>query len=214
MSSDKIPLEKILKTLPSTAKIVAVSKKQNEKKIRELFDQGQRIFAENYVQEALLKQFILGYLIGTEWHFIGKLQKNKVKLIVGKFSLIHSVDSLDLAELIGKKSHEAGLTQKILLQINLAEEATKGGFSKSEFLEKIDSIKKIQGLEVVGLMTMPPLFENPEAAKPYFLELKSLADQHHLKELSMGTSTDYQVAAKCGATLVRLGTILFGERTK
>jgi pyridoxal phosphate enzyme (YggS family) len=213
MSLDKISLETVLKTLPPSTKIVAVSKKQSEKKIRELFDQGQRIFAENYVQEALLKQFILEYLIGAEWHFIGNLQKNKVKLIVGKFALIHSVDSLELAELIGKKSAEAGLTQKILLQINLAEEATKGGFSKSEFLEKIDSIKKIPGIQVTGLMTMPPLFENPEEAKPYFSELKSLADQHNLKELSMGTSTDFQVAAKCGATLVRLGTILFGERS-
>jgi PLP dependent protein len=119
-----------------------------------------------------------------------------------------------LAELIGQKSFEVGITQKILLQINLAEEATKGGFSKSEFLKQLPQIKKIKGLEVVGLMTMPPLFEDPKMAIPIFQELKTLADQAELTELSMGTSSDYKEATQCGATLIRLGTILFGERAK
>jgi PLP dependent protein len=214
MSSNKISLELLRSEIPKSTQIVAVSKKQNETKIRELYNQGQKIFAENYVQEALLKQYIMEYLLDVQWHFIGHLQKNKVKLIIGKFALIHSVDTMELAELIGQKSFEVGITQKILLQINLAEEATKGGFSKSEFLKQLPQIKKIKGLEVVGLMTMPPLFEDPKMAIPIFQELKTLADQAELTELSMGTSSDYKEATQCGATLIRLGTILFGERAK
>jgi PLP dependent protein len=214
MSSNKISLELLRSEIPKSTQIVAVSKKQNETKIRELYNQGQKIFAENYVQEALLKQYIMEYLLDVQWHFIGHLQKNKVKLIIGKFALIHSVDTMELAELIGQKSFEVGITQKILLQINLAEEATKGGLSKSEFLKQLPQIKKIKGLEVVGLMTMPPLFEDPKMAIPIFQELKTLADQAELTELSMGTSSDYKEATQCGATLIRLGTILFGERAK
>ena len=197
-------------------KVLAVSKFQPENKIRELFEQGQRLFAENYAQEALEKQNALRDL-SIEWHFIGHLQKNKVKLIAGKFSLIHSVDSLELAQAIDKKSGELGIRQKILLQLNLAGEETKGGFSENEFAKVAAELAQLKSVEIAGLMTMPPLYEDPEKTRPYFKKLSNMRDQFSsllpdLKLLSMGTSSDYLVAAEECASLVRLGTILFGDR--
>jgi pyridoxal phosphate enzyme (YggS family) len=213
------PLKEIqsqLESLNPQTRILAVSKFQPVEKIRELYGQGQRLFAENYAQEALEKQEQLQDL-QIQWHFIGRLQKNKVKFVVGKFELIHSVDSLELAQAIDRKAHELGLIQKILLQVNLAEEASKGGFSLENFSEALPKISALHSARVVGLMTMPPLFDNPEDARPFFKKLSSMKDQFSLqlpglKELSMGTSSDYLVAASEGATIVRLGTILFGER--
>jgi len=205
----------IRKRNPST-EILAVSKFQPQEKIRDLYQQGQRKFAENYAQEALEKQEALKDL-NIEWHFIGHLQKNKIKMIVGKFELIHSVDSLELAQAIDRKAADLGVEQKILLQLNLAEEATKGGFGESEFTALIPKLAQLKAARVVGLMTMPPLFDDPEKARPFFKKLFDISHQFSavlpdLKILSMGTSSDYLVAAEEGASLVRLGTILFGER--
>lgn len=202
--------------LPAKTKIVAVSKLQSVEKIKSLYNQGQKIFAENYVQEALPKIEELKNL-EIEWHFIGTLQTNKAKMVVGNFDLIHSVDSLKLARQISKIAMEKNLRQKILLQVNLANEESKSGFSEKELLEVVTEISKLPGVHCIGLMTMPPLFDNPEDARPYFQRLKQLLIElaesfPDLAELSMGTSSDYQVAAQEGATLVRLGTILFGER--
>jgi hypothetical protein len=199
-----------------TTDILAVSKFQPQAKIRDLYQQGQRKFAENYAQEALEKQAALQEL-NIEWHFIGHLQKNKIKMIVGKFELIHSVDSLELAQAIDRKATDLGIEQKILLQLNLAEEATKGGFTESEFSSRVGELSQLKAARIVGLMTMPPLFENPEEARPFFKKLFHICHQFsaalpNLKILSMGTSSDYLVAAEEGASLVRLGTILFGER--
>ncbi len=204
--------EKISSEL-SKNKICAVSKLQPPIKIRELYAKGQRIFGENYVQEALEKQDILKDLPGIEWHLIGHLQKNKAKQVVGKFSLIHSVDSLDLAKTLGRLAAARQLTQKVLIQVNLAEEESKSGFNKAEFEKAWPELQQIPGLNICGLMTMPPLTENPEDVRPYFRELARLLRQRPgLTVLSMGTSHDYQVALEEGATIVRLGTILFGER--
>ncbi len=204
--------EKISSDL-SKNKICAVSKLQPPIKIRELYAKGQRIFGENYVQEALEKQDILKDLPGIEWHLIGHLQKNKAKQVVGKFSLIHSVDSLDLAKTLGRLASARQLTQKVLIQVNLAEEESKSGFNKAEFEKAWPELQQIPGLNICGLMTMPPLTENPEDVRPYFRELAQLLRQRPgLTVLSMGTSHDYQVALEEGATIVRLGTILFGER--
>jgi pyridoxal phosphate enzyme (YggS family) len=168
------------------------------------------------VQEALPKVKELADL-GLEWHFIGRLQKNKVKQVVGVFDLIHSVDSLELAETINRIAEEKGLTQRVLLQLNLASEESKGGFSRVEFVDKIDALKDLKNLQIEGLMTMPPLFEDPERSRPYFQELRELEKKYSkdfplLYELSMGTSADFEVALEEGATLVRLGTLVFGER--
>lgn len=204
------------KAVAPDAKLVAVSKLQRAETVRELAVQGQKIFGENYVQEALSKIEKLKDL-DLEWHFVGRLQKNKVKQVVGVFGLIHSVDSLELAETINRIAGEKGLTQRVLFQLNLASEESKGGFSRTEFSEKIEDLKNLQHLQIEGLMTMPPLFDDPERSRPYFQELRELQKKYSkdfplLYELSMGTSADFEIALEEGATLVRLGTIVFGER--
>lgn len=200
----------------SPPQILAVSKLQPEEKIRALYQSGQRLFAENYIQEALPKIENLKNL-NIEWHLIGRLQKNKAKLAVGNFALIHSVDSLELAQAINRIAEEKGLTQKILLQVNIADEESKGGFDVSTLLKVIPELQMLHKVQIKGLMAMPPLFENPEESRPYFKKLKDLLTVvkksfPEANELSMGTSSDFLVAAQEGSTLVRLGTVLFGER--
>lgn len=211
----RLILEDLQKINPET-KILAVSKLQSVEKIQELYSQGQRNFAENYVQEAMEKVAALKDL-EILWHLIGHLQKNKVKYISGIFSQIHSVDSLALAQMINRKSMEMGHQQKVLLQINFAKEESKEGFAPETLDSVLPEIKNLTSLNVVGIMTMPPLTENAESNRPYFQSARKLRDQlkkdfPNMQELSMGTSSDYLVAAEEGATWVRLGTILFGER--
>lgn len=213
-------LKKIQKQIeslkPATQKnvqIIAVSKKQSIEKIRTLFFEGQRLFAENYVQEALKKQKELNDL-KIEWHFIGHLQSNKVKSIVGHFELIHSIDSVKLIETINKVAKEKQLIQKILLQVNFSKETTKEGFDEPEVLPVLRNIKKYPHIQVLGLMTMPPLVDTPEENRIYFQKAAKLLRQTNLDVLSMGTSHDFSAAIQEGATYIRLGTILFGEREK
>ncbi|HWU44792.1 MAG TPA: YggS family pyridoxal phosphate-dependent enzyme [Bdellovibrio sp.] len=205
----------------SPAKILAVSKLQPQEKIRALYNESQRLFGENYVQEALTKLQQLEDLKDIEWHFIGHLQKNKAKQVVGRFHLIHSVDSLELAKMLSHQCETQGVTQNILLQVNLAGEESKSGFSKEIVISQWSEITRLPHLHIFGLMTMPPLTETGEQVRHYFRELRELRDElqkhvdaavHPLTELSMGTSHDYQVAVEEGATILRLGTILFGER--
>lgn len=204
-----------------SAKLVAVSKLQSAEKIRHLYHEGQRLFGENYVQEALEKQELLEDMPDIQWHLIGHLQKNKAKQVVGRFDLIHSVDSFELAQALSKQCAAKNLSQKILVQVNLAGEETKGGFDAASLSEKWLELCSLPHLNIYGLMTMPPLTETGEEVRLYFRELRKLRDdlrqqcetsQHPMTELSMGTSHDYRVAIEEGATIVRLGTILFGER--
>ncbi|WP_374077381.1 YggS family pyridoxal phosphate-dependent enzyme [Bdellovibrio bacteriovorus] len=213
-----------LKTIAQScapAEILAVSKLQSEEKIRELYHEGQRHFGENYVQEALEKIEHLQDLKDIQWHLIGHLQKNKAKLVVGKFALIHSVDSLELAETLSRQCESKKVEQNILIQVNLAHEETKSGFDKESLLKGWKSLTALPHLNIFGLMTMPPLTEEGQEVRLYFRELRELKDsltsqtdlkRHPLTELSMGTSHDFKVAVEEGATIVRLGTILFGER--
>ena len=205
------------------AELLAVSKLQPVEKIRRLYNFGQRNFAENYVQEALVKQQDLEDLSDIQWHLIGHLQKNKAKMVVGKFHLIHSVDSLDLAEVLSRQCDAKNVKQNILLQVNLAAAESKEGFSKTDLLQSWNQLQKLPHLQILGLMTMPPLTEDPQSVRPYFkglrdlkteLEQSRLDDRHTLQHLSMGTSHDFPVAVAEGATLVRLGTILFGDRPR
>jgi PLP dependent protein len=202
----------ILKKLSPNQKLLAVSKLQTEQKIKDLYDEGQRDFAENYMQEALLKIEHLSAL-QIHWHLIGPLQKNKVKYLKKNFSYIHSVDRLDLAEKISKHAEENNHLQKIFIQLNLSSEATKSGFSREDFETNWPKLKKLAGLDIVGLMTMPPLENKPEKNRVFFKELKYIGSKLSLNEYSMGTSHDYQIALEEGATWIRLGTMLFGERT-
>jgi pyridoxal phosphate enzyme (YggS family) len=197
-------------------RVLAVSKLQSTEKIRALHALGQIDFGENYVQELLPKVAELAGL-GLHWHFIGKLQRNKVKQLIGYTRLIHSVDSLGLAEEISKRAEAKSVQQKILWQLNLSKEETKAGNHPENVEADFLALSKLKNIEVVGLMTMPPLFENPEQVRPYFQQLKQI--QNHLRhqypsclELSMGTSADWRVAVTEGATLIRLGTVLFGAR--
>ena len=205
------------------ARILAVSKIQSTEKIRNLYLQGQRLFGENYVQESLEKVGALADLSDIQWHFIGHLQKNKIKYLLGKFELIHSIDSLSLLETLSKQCGKHGIVQKVLLQVNIAEEESKGGFTETELLSNWATITQFSHIKICGLMTMPPLTETPESVRPYFRRLRELQKQlqqntdletHPLNQLSMGTSGDYSVAVEEGATIIRLGTILFGERVR
>ncbi|MBC7421669.1 MAG: YggS family pyridoxal phosphate-dependent enzyme [Bdellovibrio sp.] len=203
----------LVKKLKPKQNLLAVSKLQPIEKIEILHAKGQKNFAENYIQEAIEKTKVLKNL-DIEWHLIGPIQKNKVKLLQNHFAYIHSVDSLELAKKISEKALEIDYIQKVFIQINLAEEATKSGLQKAEFLNQWQQFKGLKGIEVVGLMTMPPLENDAEKNRIYFKELKKLGDQLNLHELSMGTSQDYEVALEEGATWIRIGTMLFGERLK
>ncbi|MFM6928344.1 MAG: YggS family pyridoxal phosphate-dependent enzyme [Bdellovibrio sp.] len=202
-------------------KILAVSKLQPIEKILNLYNLGHRAFGENYVQEALDKQEQLKDLPDLKWHLIGHLQKNKAKYVVGKFDLIHSVDSLELAQVLSRQCASKKVEQKILIQVNLAQEESKSGFDKNTVTSQWQDLCQLPHLHIEGLMTMPPLTETGEEVRPYFQELKRLQSElaertnlknHPMTTLSMGTSHDYKVAIQEGATLVRLGTILFGAR--
>lgn len=201
----------ILQQLSSQQQILAVSKLQPIEKIVSLYKDGQRHFGENYIQEALEK---IEQLKSTDiqWHLIGPIQKNKIKFLKTHFSYIHSVDSFILAEKISEHSLANNHIQKVFLQINLSEEPTKSGFSRHEFESEWGRLKELKGLQIVGLMTMPPLENEPEKNRAFFKELKYIGSKFDLHEYSMGTSHDYQIALQEGATWIRLGTTLFGER--
>lgn len=202
----------ITKNLSSQQKLLAVSKLQPIEKIKSLYDEGQTDFAENYIQEALGKIEQLQDL-KINWHLIGPIQKNKVKLLKKNFNYIHSIDSYELAEKISEYSLKIGYVQKCFIQINLSKETTKSGFSKEQFFIDWARLKELKGLEIIGLMTMPPLENEPEKNRAFFKELKYIGDKLNLHEFSMGTSHDYQIALEEGATWIRIGTMLFGERT-
>lgn len=201
--------------------LLAVSKHQSSEKLRWAYEAGQIDFGENYVQEVQKKRAELDDL-PLRWHFIGSLQKNKVKDVVGKFELIHSVDSLELAQKISQKAVEKNIKQKILLEVNLGQETTKSGFSKIILLDKFMELTRLPNLILSGLMILPPPLNHLEEVRPYFQELRELFV--HLKEmlpesqkqdwsfLSMGTSHDFTIAIEEGSNLVRVGTAIFGER--
>lgn len=210
---EKSAWTRISAELSSGQNLLAVSKLQPIEKIRKLASLGQRAFGENYIQEALEKIETLNDL-NVEWHLIGPLQKNKVKYLKNHFAYLHAIDSLELAELVSKKAAEVGYVQKIFIQVNLAQEATKAGFDETSLKNAWSKLCALTNVKIVGLMTMPPLQNVAQENAIYFKKLKDLADQLNVKELSMGTSTDYEVALKEGATWVRIGTVLFGERPK
>lgn len=200
---------------PEQVRLVAVSKTVSVELIREAVAAGQRLFGENYLQEARGKIEVLGE--AADWHFIGHLQSNKARAAVNRFALIHGVDRLKLAEALDAAAASKGTIQKILLQVNLAGEASKSGTSPEAAPELLRQISGLAHLRLMGLMTMPPFLE-PEAVRPYFRALRELRDRleelsgQPLPELSMGMSGDFEAAIEEGATLVRVGTAIFGSR--
>lgn len=218
---EKSPLQQIKNKLAPHQQIIAVTKLQPIEKIRELFHQGQKAFGENYIQEALEKVEALRDL-NLEWHLIGPIQKNKVKYLKNNFAYLHAIDSLELAELVSKKAAEIDYIQKIFLQVNLSNEASKAGFSESSVLENWKNLKLLSNVKIVGFMTMPPLQNKAQDNQIYFKKLREFAEslqwldqkEDQKFQLSMGTSHDYEIALKEGATCIRIGTVLFGERQK
>jgi hypothetical protein len=203
---------------PRTVSLVAVSKTRPPEDVVAACRAGQVIFGENYVKELTAKAAEVAEPL--EWHFIGHLQSNKVKYLAGLVTLVHSVDRLSLAEEISRQWGRLGRCCDVLVQVNIAGEATKSGMTETGALQLVRDIALLPNVRVRGLMTMPPFFDDPEAARPYFAELKRLSDLIateavpgvEMGELSMGMSGDFEAAIREGATLVRVGTAIFGER--
>jgi len=202
---------------PASVTLVAVSKTHEAACVAALHQAGQTLFGESYVQEALPKIESLARL-PLSWHFIGRLQKNKVKYVTSRFALIHSVDSLELAAALHRKCAAQGITQDILLQVNLAGEAAKAGCAPEEALSLATAIAGMDSLKLLGLMLMPPWHEDPEVNRPLFAKARELQCRltgqldMELPHLSMGMSHDMEQAIEEGATLIRVGTDLFGAR--
>jgi len=206
---------------PSEVKLIAVSKGVDAETIKKAVDNGIRELGENRVQEAQEKTAIIKACLPesrVKWHLIGHLQKNKAKIAVNLFDMIHSVDSLELAILLNRYAGEAGKSQKILLQVKLSDEVSKYGIIKKNLIEILSGIMRLDNLQVEGLMTVPPYFDDPERVRPFFRELRGVKDKaaqagFGLSELSMGMSNDFEIAIEEGATMVRVGTAIFGERS-
>jgi hypothetical protein len=202
----------------SEVTLIAVSKTKPVDMLRTVYDCGVRDFGENKVQELCDKMDVLPDDI--KWHMIGHLQTNKVKYIVGRTELIHSVDSVHLAEEIQRQAQKNGVTVPILIEVNIAEEASKFGIHKEDTIAMVREIADLDHLKIKGLMTIAPFVENPEDNRLYFREIKQLSvdiknqniDNVDMDVLSMGMTGDYMVAIEEGATLVRVGTGIFGER--
>ena len=205
---------------PDSIRLVVVSKQASSEKIISAYEAGAECFGENKIQEAVDKIENIK-LQGVGWHFIGHLQKNKIKYINSHFDLIHSVDSLSLAEKISEHSKSQDRVQPVLLQINISGEEAKFGMSPSDLVEQLSDFAVFNGIRIKGLMTIPPQDPNPESSRQYFSALRLLRDKCQdlniggieLNELSMGMTSDYKVAIEEGATLVRIGTAIFGLRS-
>lgn len=201
----------------STIRLVAVTKTHPPEAVREAHAAGVRIFGENRVQEAEAKVATLKDLSGIHWHLVGHLQANKARKALTLFETIHSVDSIELGERLGRLSGELGGKASVLVEVEMGGEATKHGFEPNDVLKALERLRAVPSLNLEGLMCIPPPDPDPEKIRPHFRSLKRLLDDGkdllHGRELSMGMSHDFEVAIEEGATLVRVGTAIFGERS-
>ena len=204
--------KKIKDSLPLGVSLLAVSKGHHHESIRKLSGYGQLDFGESRLQEAIKKINELKDLNHLRWHFVGKLQKNKVRGVIKEFDFIHSVDSLPLIERISRISQEEQKTPKIFLQVKFRDDPHKGGFLKQDLLESWPNIVSLKNIHLIGLMTIPPIALNLYQRKDLFCECRNLADHLRLKHCSMGMSNDWQEALEGGATWIRVGSLLFGKR--
>ena len=204
---------------PASVRLVAASKSVEAARIRAAVAAGVTILGENYLQEARQKIGQLGQDT-VEWHFIGTLQRNKVRYIFDLFTMLHSLDSLPLAEDINRRAARLGRRMPVLLEVNVGGEASKGGFTPQELLTDVHKLAAMPHLQVCGLMTVPPPTPTPEEARPFYRSLRQLRDRVQEEgldgiactELSMGMTADFEVAIEEGATFVRVGTAIFGPR--
>lgn len=200
---------------PGEIKLVAVSKTVGVGRIKEAIEAGVSILGENYVQEAQKKIEEIGRPIA--WHFIGHLQSNKAKYAIRLFDMIHSLDSISLAEELNRRAEKEGRTLEVMIEVNLSGEATKYGTEEEKAFDLARKVLHLKNLSFIGLMTMTPYFDDPELSRPYYIRLRELKEKMikegiPIKDLSMGMSNDFEVAIEEGATYVRVGTAIFGAR--
>lgn len=203
---------------PGEIKLVAVSKTVEVARIREAIEAGVTILGENYVQEARRKIEEIGH--GIQWHMIGHLQSNKAKYAVTLFDYIHSIDGISLAREIDRRAAQKGRRVRALVEVNLSGETSKFGIDSEVVMDLIHHVAALKHISIEGLMTMPPYFDEPEKARPYFIKLREFRDRiqkegiegARMDELSMGMSGDFEAAIEEGATMIRVGTAIFGER--
>ena len=202
----------------SSVRLMAVTKTVDDDRIIEAIEAGVDIIGENYIQEAKRKIESMGKSV--QWHMIGHLQTNKAKIAAGLFEMIHSVDRMELAQELNKRASAAGLTPKILIEVNISGEKTKNGVPLARAIDLVRNVALLPNISIQGLMTMPPYFDDPEDARPFFRRLRELKEtiesekipRVEMNELSMGMTGDYIVAIEEGATIVRIGRAIFGER--
>ena len=203
---------------PHTIRLMAVTKTVTPERIRQALDAGISLLGENYVQEAKEKIAAVGG--GASWHMIGRLQTNKAKYAVKMFDCVHSVDRLELAQELARRAEAAGSRLNILIEVNVSGEKTKNGIAADQAPELIRQVSLLPRLSVQGLMTMAPYADKPECSRPYFKALRRLRndisragiDNIQMNELSMGMTDDFEVAIEEGATIIRIGRAIFGER--
>lgn len=203
---------------PAGIQIVAVSKTVSPERIIQCYNAGIDAFGESYAQEFRDKYPIVDSMLGQKvnWHFVGRIQRNKVKYIVGKVELIHSLDNIKVADEINGRAEKLGINVQALIEVNAGEES-KGGVDFGDVKGFIKSLRAFQHIEIGGLMLMAPYFDEPEMSRPYFRKLRELRDKlkkdfPNLNQLSMGMSADFEVAVEEGSTIVRIGTAIFGPR--
>ena len=198
--------------------LVAITKTHPAEKVREAIEAGPTLFGESRVQEARAK--IPELPSNARWHFVGHLQKNKIRHALPLFELFHSIDSLALAQEMNRIAADEGMHPRVLLEVNVAGEGSKFGFSPDKLRKQMEELLALQRLSILGLMTIPPLADEAEASRKYFVQLRELRErlqtEFHvdLPQLSMGMTQDFPIAVEEGATLVRVGTAIFGERTR
>ncbi len=201
---------------PAGVTLVAVSKTKSASLVEEAWKAGHRIFGENYVQEMLAKQEGLGHLDGLAWHFIGRLQRNKVRHVVGRVALIQTVDSVRLAAEIEKRAAAGNLRVDVLIEVNVGGEDQKAGAAEEEARGVLEAVRASPHLALRGVMAIPPFEDDPEESRKWFVMLREvrerLGGETVLPELSMGMTADFEAAVEEGATMVRVGTAIFGER--
>jgi PLP dependent protein len=203
---------------PKDVRVVAAAKGQGHEKIQEAVRAGIRIIGHNYLQEAIREALLNDTAV--KMHMIGHLQKNKASKAVELFDVIETVDDLTLASALDRRASTTGRTIGIMIQVNLAQEPQKSGVAEENLEELVFAIRQLSSLKLIGMMTMPPFFDDPERARPFFARLRKLKEQliatgiaaPEMKELSMGMTGDFEAAVEEGATLVRIGTALFGPR--
>ncbi len=212
-------VKKILDELPENVELVAAAKARTSEEIEEAIEAGIKIVGENYIQEAQRAWAVIGK--GVKWHFIGHLQKNKVKKAVKIFDMIETVDSYDLAQEINKRCSQISKIMPVLIEVNSGKEKQKFGVFPEDVLNLIKEISDFSNIKVIGLMTMGPRFGNPEDSRPYFIETRKIFEKIkglnlpniEMRYLSMGMTNSYQIAIEEKANMVRIGTLIFGKRS-